>query len=223
MPAVRLNGKPTFAGTVDATGAATPANYDVTLNGNAVLRKLVRRVDALTLPSVAAPAQPAGTRNVTLNKSTDLVGEWSTLRNLTLNGDAGQIAVPSGAYGNLTATGSNGFILGVAGSTERAVYDVQNLTVTGNATLKIVGPVTLTLANGLTLVGDAGDSAHPEWLTLRVASGGVTLNGGVDLAGDVIAPNGTVTLNGNTTLKGHVTADRLILNGNSLLTGPELQ
>ncbi len=216
-PTVRLNGHPTFGGTRDSTGAATPSNYTVTLNGNALLRYLVRHVDPLPMPVVAAPAAPTGTRSVNLNKATDPIGTWSTVKDLTLNGNVGNIAVLPGTYGNLSANGNSGFILGVAGSTTRAVYNLQNLTMNGNTVLKIVGPVTITLANGVNLNGDAGETAHPDWLVLRVANGGVTLNGNVKLNGDVIAPNGTVVINGNSVLTGHVTADRLTLNGNSLL------
>uniref|UniRef100_UPI003299EF58 hypothetical protein n=1 Tax=Salmonella enterica TaxID=28901 RepID=UPI003299EF58 len=83
---------------------------------------------------------------------------------------------------------------GVAGSTTPAVYEVQSLTVSGAATLQVVGPVILNLANGVSFSGDAGSAAHPEWLTLNVAAGGVTLSGTAMLHGFVNAPAGAVSL-----------------------------
>ena len=73
------------------------------------------------------------------------------------------------------------------------------------------------MASGLSLNGAIGSEAHPEWLTLNIASGGLTLNGSATCDGVVVAPAGTVTLNGNATLSGRVECDRLILNGNGLL------
>ena len=216
-PALKLNGNPMLAGTKNGSGIATPTNYTVTLNGGAVVRYLVRRVNAIALPVVAAPAAPTGTRSVTINNSGQNAGNFATLRNLTLNSGAGHIAVPPGAYGNFTAN-SGSFILGTEGATEPAVYSLQNLTINGSASLQIAGPVILTLANGLTFNAAAGNSTHPEWFTLQVYSGGVTLNGNATLYGAIIAPNGTVTL--NAALHGTVSSDRLTLNGNALLDEP---
>ncbi|HEU0172735.1 MAG TPA: hypothetical protein VFV58_00605, partial [Blastocatellia bacterium] len=65
---------------------------------------------------------------MTLNNSSDPVGDWATLRNLTLNSNVGQIAAPAGAYGDFTANGGSGFTLGVAGSVLPTVYYFQRLT-----------------------------------------------------------------------------------------------
>jgi len=216
-PALQLNGTPMLVGTKNGPGATTPTNYTVTLNSGSVLRYLVRRVDAITLPAVAAPIAPSGTRSVTLNNAGQSAGNFATLRNLTLNSSALQIAVPPGAYGNFTAN-SGSFVLGVAGATEPAVYHLQNLSLSGGAALQIVGPVILTLANGVTINGTAGNAAHPEWFTLQIYTGGVTLNSNGALRGTIIAPNGTVTL--NAAMQGTVSSDRLILNGNALLDEP---
>jgi rhamnogalacturonan endolyase len=216
-PALKLNGSPMLAGTKNGPGAATPTNYTVTLNSGAVIRYLVRRVDAIALPVVAAPTAPAGTRSVSINNSSQSAGNFATLRNLTLNSGSGHIAVPPGAYGNFTAN-SGSFVLGIAGATEPAVYSLQNLTINGSASLQIAGPVILTLANGVTFNGAAGSAAHPEWFTLQIYSGGVTLNSNGVLHGTIVAPTGTVTL--NAALHGTVSSDRLILNGNALLDEP---
>ena len=60
-PAVHLNGMPSYGGTLDAGGSASPAGYAVTLNGGAALRHVVRRTDPAAFPTVAPPPPPAGT------------------------------------------------------------------------------------------------------------------------------------------------------------------
>ena len=216
-PEVRLNGKPVYGGTNDGTGAASPSNYTVTLNGNSTLQHVVRRTDPLALPVVTAPPAPAGTRDVSLNSAGQSPGDFATLRNLTLNGNAGSVAVPAGTYGRLTANGNSSLVLGVAGSTAPAVYNLQGLTLNGNSQVQVVGPVILNLAEGITLNGNMGNAGHPEWLELNVASGGVTLNGNIVLDGYVTAPSGTIVINGNSVLNGGVTADRLTINGKGAL------
>jgi hypothetical protein len=216
-PTVRLNGKPTFGGTVDKTGAAAPSNHQVTLNGNASLRTLFRRVDPIVLPTVSAPSAPQGTRNVTLNNASQSPGDWATLRNLTLNGNAGVRTVPPGAYGDFTANGNAAFVLGVAGATQPAIYHFQRLTLNGQSKFEIVGPVIVTVANGFSANGTFGASNNPSWLTLNIHSGGLTLNGSCSVHGYVVAPNGTVIINGNSRLVGGVVCDRLTVNGGGLL------
>lgn len=216
-PAVQLNGHPSYGGTVDGTGGATPTNYQVTLNGSAALRHLMRRTSALALPLVSAPLAPTGTVSVTLNNSGQGVSNWSTLRNLTLNGSGSQVAVPAGAYGDFTANGSSGFTLGVAGATQPSVYYFQHLTLNGQAQFHVVGPVIVIVANAVSANSPMGNAAHPEWLTLDLFSGGLTLNGSVNVYGYVAAPAGTVTLNGGSQLVGGLAADRLTLNGSSWL------
>ncbi|MFT3868557.1 MAG: Ig-like domain-containing protein [Nibricoccus sp.] len=222
LPTVRLNGSPTYGGTLDFTGIETPNNYGVTLNGGAVLRHAVRRVDAPALPVVAAVPQPAGTRYVYLNKATDPIGDFATLRNLTLNGAIGAVAIPAGTYGDLTSNGNNTFVLGVAGATEPAVYNLQRLTMNGNSTIQIVGPVVLRLANGVNFNGAGASGAADQPFTLEIANGDLTLNGSVSLSASVVIPNGRVTINGSAKLTGRVAADNLTLNGNGLLIDPGL-
>src|SRR5581483_2576566 len=104
-PTVRLNGNTGYGGTLDGAGAATPSNYQITLNGGAALRHVVRRTDPLALPMVTAPPPPSGTRSVSINNAGQSAGDFSTLRHLTLNGGVGQLAIPPGAYGDFTANG----------------------------------------------------------------------------------------------------------------------
>jgi|GEM_PF-692606 Dienelactone hydrolase and related enzymes len=216
-PNVQLNGNPTFAGIRDETGAASPANHVVTLNGNSLLRYLVRRIDPIDLPVVTAPLPPAGTRNVVLNNPGRSPGDFTTLRDLTLNGNAGSVAVPPGAYGNFAVNGNASLVLGVAGATEPAVYSLQALTLNGNSKLEVVGPVVLTLGSSVSINGTAGSAANPLWLTLQVHNGSVTLNGNAKLHGRAISPSGTLTLNGSSELNGSAASNRLTVQGNSTL------
>ncbi len=216
-PTVQLNGQPIYGGTQDGAGAETPTAHRVTLNGRAVLRHLVRRIDATAMPEIAPPALPVGTRSVALNNPSQDLGDPATLRNLTLNGNLPPVALPPGTYGTLTLNGGNVLVLGTAGVEEPELYQLQGLVMNGSSTLHLAGPVRLRLANGVTLNASAGDALRPTWLTLELAAGGLTLNGSAEFHGSVVAPTGAVILNGNSTLHGRVTADRLTINGNGLL------
>lgn len=216
-PTVRLNGSPAYGGTQDGTGSATPTNRTITLNGGASLGHVVRRTDAIALPAVAAPPPPTGTRSVSLNKSGQSPGDFSTLKNLTLNSNVGQIVVPPGTYGNFNANSGSGFVLGVAGATTPAVYNFQNLTLNSNSGFTVVGPVEVTVDGGFSTNTTMGAPGHPGWLKLRIAGGGLSLASNRIVYAHLEAPDGTLTLNGGSKLIGAVTADRLIVNGNSLL------
>ena len=217
-PTVVKNGNPTFGGVVQGSGSALPSNYQITLNGsNAQLGRLVTRTNPVALPTVAAPPNATGTRDVIINNAGQSAGDFSTVRDLTLNGSVGAVAVPPGTYRRLTGNGNSSFVFGVAGSSQPAVYNLNALTLNGGSKLEVVGPVLLTTATGLTLNAAMGSSAHPLWLDLRVAAGGVTLNGGSAIYGTVLAPSGTVSINGNSSLTGNVACDRLNMNGNALL------
>ncbi len=216
-PTVQLNGHPVYGGTLDGIGARTPTNHKITLNGSAALGHVVCRTDPISLPIVAAPPPPDGTRNVSLSNPTQSPGDFATLKDLTLTGNTGAITVPPGTYGDFTANGSDSFVLGVANATVPVVYNFQHLTLNGSSHLDVVGPVVVTLANGVSANGSIGVSAHPAWLALNFASGGLTLNGNVSVHGYVTAPSGTVTINGNSQLVGGLVADRLTINGNGLL------
>ncbi len=216
-PTIRLNGNPAYAGTLDADGSTAPTGHTITLNGGATLRHVIRRSEPQGLPAVAAPPQPNGTRNVSLDNPSQSPGDFATLKDLTLNSNVGPIAIPPGTYGDFTAHGSSHFTLGTAGSTQATVYHFQRLTFNGSSRLDIVGPVVVTLANGVSANGSLGNSAHPAWLTLNFANGGLTLNANVSVYGYVVAPYGTITINGRAQLIGGLVADQLIINGNGLL------
>src|SRR5215510_1118791 len=218
LPNVILNGSPNYGGTLDGSGATTPANYTVTLNSNTTLGHVVRRSDPVPLPAVTAPAPPTGTRSVTLNNASDPIGDWAMVRNLTLNSNVGQIAVPAGAYGDFTANGGSGFTLGVAGSVLPSVYYFQRLTLNNQTRIEVSGPVIVVVANGVSVNGGViGSADHPAWLTFDIYAGGLTLNGGANVYGYVAAPRGAVAINGNCQIVGGLASDRLTINNNGRL------
>jgi hypothetical protein len=165
---------------------------------------------------VTLPAATGGTRDVTLSDLNQGVGDFGTVRDLTLNG-GGMVVVPPGTYRALTANSGSGFVLGVAGSSQPSVYNLDSLTLNDGSQFQVVGPVLLTTATAVTLNGPVGAENNPLWLTLKVASGDVTLNGGAVLYAAVIAPSGTVTINGNSSLIGNIICDRLTVNAGGLL------
>jgi autotransporter-associated beta strand protein len=217
-PNVILNGSPNYGGTLDGGGATTPTNYTVTLNSNTTVGHVVRRTDPVQLPTVTAPTAPTGTRSVTLNNSSDPVGDWATVRNLTLNSSGGQVAVPAGAYGDFTANGGSGFTLGVAGSVLPSVYNFHRLMLNSQARIEVVGPVIVVVANGVSVNGGViGSADHPAWLTFNLYAGGLTLNSGANVYGYVAAPRGAVGINGNCQVVGGLASDRLTINSNGRL------
>ena len=225
LPSVKVNGHALLGGTLDGPGAATPTRYTVTLSGNSVVQHVVRRIDPVSLPTVATPPSGPGTRSVTLILPSQSPGNFGTLRNLTLLGNVGLVTVPPGSYGSFTAIGNCGFVLGVVGATQPAVYNLQSLVINpliGTARLKIVGPVILTVNNTVSIFGGAGSSDHPEWLLLRVANGGVVITGKDPFHGSIIAPNGTVIINPFSTLDGSVISNDLTILPDAVLSDPLL-
>jgi hypothetical protein len=217
-PGLLLNGSPHFGGTIQGSGSAQPTNHKVTLNGaGSTLGHLVTRTDPIPLPVVAAPPASTGTRSVTINAAGQRAGDFATLRDLTLNGNVGMLAVPPGTYRNFVANGGGGFILGVSGATQPSTYNLNTLTLNGQSTIQIAGPVNLTLSSALTLNASMGSAAEPSQLNLQVSSGSVTLNGGSALYAVLTAPASTVIINGNAKLVGALACDRLTINGGGLL------
>ena len=216
-PGMQINGTPNFGGVIVGTGSVTPSNYKVTLNGSVSLGHLRTRTDAIALPVLAPVPVPTGTRNVTISTAGQSIGDFATLRNLTLNGNVGQYDVPPGTFGDFITNGGSGFTLGIVGSSQPAVYNLQHLTLNGQTNLLIVGPVVINVANGFTANGTGGTSNNSSWLKINIPSGGLTLNGGSALYGFVTAPNGTIVINGNAKLIGGAIGNGLTVNGNGLL------
>ena len=216
-PTIEFAGNPNYGGTLQGTGSAQPSNYAVTGNGHFSLRHVVNRTNPVPMPVVAPPPLPAGTRDVTLSSAGQSAGSFSTIRNLTVGGNAGNIVVPPGTYGSFSVSGKNSLTLGVPGATQPAVYNFQQLTFSGNDDLRIVGPVVVTVNSSVTCGGRIGSSPNPGWLKLRIATGDLVLNGNNTIYGEVFVPNGSVRFNGNSELIGGLACNRLVLLGNNLL------
>jgi endo-1,4-beta-xylanase len=215
-PGVRLNGRPSYGGTIEGGGDPAPSDYEVVLGGAAALRHVVRRTDPVAVPEVAPPPAPTGTRNVRLTQPGQSPGDFSTIRNLSVVGSVGTVAVPPGTYGAFSVNGFSVLVLGVAGATEPAVYNLERLALAGGSTLRVVGPVVLNLGSGLSVNDSVGTTSPGGRLTVNVASGGLVLGGGSSFRATVIAPSGTVRLSG--ALWGRVVADRLVVTGDGRLT-----
>ena len=213
-PAVVVHGHPNYAGTVPGDGSSSPSGYNVILDRNCSFHDLRTRTTPVTLSAISSPPSPTGTRSVTITHPGQSYGEADTLRNLTLSRTAGLVSVPPGTYGNFAADGCSGLVIGVAGAVQPVTYSLQNLTLTGNSTMKVVGPVILTVANGFSVNGRVGNLKNPSWLQLNIVSGNLTLNCGSVVHGLVAVPNGKVTIDGNSALVGTVTSANFdLING----------
>ena len=216
-PTVVTNGSPiNYAGTVLGDGSSSPSGYQVILDANCTLHYLRTRTTPVTLPTVSRPPSPTGTRSVNVSQPGQSYGDPDTLLNLTLSGSAGLVAVPPGTYGDFTVQGP-GLVIGVAGAVQPVTYNLQNLTLSGSSTLKVVGPVILTVANGFTASGAVGSSNNPAWLQLNIASGNFTISGGSIVYGLVAVPNGLVTIDGSGTLVGTSASTNFVLSGSGLV------
>ena len=111
-------------------------------------------------------------------------------------------------------------VLGAAGASTPAVYQVQSLTLNGSARVKVLGPILVISRYTVTVSGTLGTAEHSEWLSLAISSGGLTLNSDAKAYAFVTAPTGTVILDTGADLIGEVAADRLTLNSSAVLTEP---
>ena|GEM_PF-1077587 len=225
MPAVIINGMPTYGGTIDGAGSESPTGYTVTINSGTTLDHVVRRTDPVLLPVVSTPVAPSGTRNVIISNPSQSVGDWATVRNLTLNGNVGQFGIPAGAYGTFAVSGNSSLILGSPGAIRPSIYYFQQLTLNSGAQVQIAGPVLIVVENSCSLSGSImGSAERPEWLTLHITGGGLTLNSSSEVHGYAVVPAGQVTINNNSKLSGWLAADRLTLNSHGLLklSGPAI-
>jgi len=212
------DGHPTFAGIIEGSDSTQPSNYQLNLSGNASLRFLITRTDPMTLTAVALPPQPAGTRIVSLTSTSQNAGDFSTLRDLSLSGNAGAVIVPPGTYGKFSASSRTAFVFGIANATEPSTYNLEELSLSGSSELRLAGPVILNVKNKVSLVGSTlGAAEDPKRMSLAIAGEGLSLSGGAVLYGIVRAPEGLVSITGKSRVRGTVSCDRLQVNGNGVL------
>ncbi|HEX6651003.1 MAG TPA: hypothetical protein VF075_15735, partial [Pyrinomonadaceae bacterium] len=129
-PAVSVSGSANYQGTIAGAEDTQPSGYPITITGNATLRHLITRTSPIQLEVVQTPPAPTGTRDVVLSQTSQSAGDFATLRNLTLIGRAGAVAVPPGTYGAFAAGSHNAFVFGVANSTTPTVYNLESLSLT---------------------------------------------------------------------------------------------
>jgi RHS repeat-associated protein len=218
-PTVTLNGHPSFGGVIEGFEDSLPMGYALSMSGNASLRYLITRTNPTELETVVPPPAPNGTRDVSVLKEGQGVGDFQTLRNLSLSGKAGAVSVPPGTYGSFSASGRTTLVLGLENATEPATYNLQGLTLSGGSDLRLAGPVVLTVGGGgVALTGSsAGAADNPHRLLLKVAGGEVKVNGNGVLYGVVRAPQSVVNISGNGRLRGTLTCDRLSVSGNGVI------
>jgi hypothetical protein len=111
-PDIRLNGNASHGGVVDEAGSTVPSGYLITMNGGArIAGKIHIHSDPTALPSdiPTSVPQPAGTRTVIVNSASDIasIGDWRTIRNLTVNAANLSVDVPPGDYGDFTVNGNS--------------------------------------------------------------------------------------------------------------------
>lgn len=211
-PTVVSNAGSNYGGTLEGPGATQPTTHTVTIAATAVVRHVVTQVDPVTLPTLTAPPATTGTRTVTLSQPSQTAGDFSTLRNLTIGGTAGTVAVPPGTYGSFIVNGNGVLQLGVAGESTPVVYNVQSISINqlrNSASLAVVGPVILNVGGSATFFGPTGSVEHPEWLTINVVGGAVNVNHTAAVHGHIVAPARSVSISGTSVLHGSVVADQL--------------
>ncbi len=223
-PVVLHSHPASYAGTLVGSENPDPTNYTITIKGNSTLRHVVARTNPIELEVVNAPPPPAGTRDVSINKASETIGDPATLRNLSISGNAGTVAVPPGTYGSFSASGRNVLVFGVANSQTPTIYNLEELTLTGSSELRLAGPVVLTVKNRVTLTGSTlGAADDPKRLLLRIATpltdgeDALKVAGNAVLYGIVRAPQGTITITGSGRVRGTVSCNYLFVNGNGVL------
>lgn len=227
-PRINRNGNGIYRGTITGSGSPQPTNHTININANTTINHIVTQTDAIEMPTVPIPPTSQGTRDVSLSQNQS-PGDFSTIRNLTINSNYGQLEIPQGTYGNFVANSNSTFVFGVEG--QATTYNLTGLTLNSNSQLIVRGAVTINLLNQINLNSNCkmGNPLNPIALALNVARGGLTLNSNAEFYGVVTAPTGIFSINSNSKFTGLVICDRATLNANSLLkpivgdtTGPEL-
>lgn len=192
--------------------------------GDQAVRGQIRAVERYELPSVLAPTKPVKSAKLEIGTMKVSPAELMAAGNLTVKmKDGGEgIMLPPGAYGSCVIENGTVF-LGLAGSDQPVRYEFRSLVVQRGGTLRVAGPVVVTLANGDVWQGSLGDSAMPFWLDVRVASGEVTLASGCSFYGFLSAPASTVTVESRAALSGGLLGDTLVVNagGKVALVDPD--
>ncbi len=211
-PNININGSITYNGTVVGTGNSTPTGHSININSGVSLGHVVTKTNPISISPVAPPPQPQGNVNLSLNPDQP-VSSFTNVRDITLNSNYGQLVVPEGTYGNLTANTNAGFTFGVEG--QNTTYNLQGLTLNSSAQLLIRGNVTLVVNNIFNLGSPStiGSQNNPIGLLIRTPSRNLNLNTNAKIYGVIQAPLANVNVNTGALIKGSLVCDRLNLNG----------
>jgi len=228
-PQINVGNGTQLLGIQDGDGDASPSNYTIDLQDNCSAGHIVRRTDPAGMPVVHDMISPQGTRSVSLKKATDSPGDFATLRDLSVSGQAGVIEVPTGAYGSFDAGGGGGFILGQAGSEETSIYYFEELTLNTDGELQVVSPVIIVIGSNFRVKGHCvmGNQVHPEWLQIELTAGVADLGDPLEdptslgnhsmVYGAFVAPFSYMIVNAHTELMGRIWCHGLRVNANGVL------
>jgi len=223
-PAVLHSHPASYGGTLVGSENPEPSNYTITIKGSSQLRHVVARTNPIELENVPAPPAPTGTNDLSISHKGQQISDPTTLRNLSVSGNADPIIVPPGTYGAFSASGRNELVFGNANSQTPTVYNLEELTLTGSSELRLLGPIVLHVKNRVTLHGSTlGAADDPKRLLLKIATGlsdpedALRVSGNAVLYGIVRAPQGTITIEGSGRVRGTVTCNYLFVNGNGVL------
>ncbi|RPI29625.1 MAG: hypothetical protein EHM61_00940, partial [Acidobacteria bacterium] len=219
-PTIDLQQGASYAGTVDEGGRADP-NYRIQLQKDVQLPgKIHIRTDPVPLPAdiPASVPPPAGTRKVTINKAEDVadIGDWKTVRDLTVNAPDLTVDVPAGDYGQFTINGP-GVVRFSAGDYNFA----SGLSLHQKSAVEVGGPGSITLGTSFTSNGGkirVVSGVKPHQLRVNILGNTVNLSGDATVEALVRAPQAHATLTGETVLvRGQLIADRLTMNAGKIV------
>ncbi len=217
-PSIQLNSGAQHSGTIDDGGPSSPG-YAVSLMGVKLPGKIHTHAHAITLPSDFPSSVPAaaGLRTLTIRTQSDVaaIGDWQTVRDLSVTRAGLSIDVPPGNYGTFTVNG-NSRLNFTAGT-----YNFANtFNLDGSASLQATGVVTINVGQNLTINSGAlvlGSYTSPGDVRLNVLGSSLNINGSSQVSGLVRAYNGAVTLNGTAQVRGQVIANSFTLNGGKVI------
>ena len=135
---------------VEGDGSPKPSNYEIKLEDDSFVERIVNRTRLSDLPEVGPVMPASGIRKVDIEKPTDTIGNPSTIKDLRLHLQEGkkkdkgsdnqgiQIYLPAGAYGKLSVHDDSTLVLGTAGAVEPEVYSFDELDVKESGQIEVV-------------------------------------------------------------------------------------
>ncbi|HXK60732.1 MAG TPA: hypothetical protein PLP42_12660, partial [Acidobacteriota bacterium] len=218
-PTIELQQGASYGGVIDEGGTPEPS-YKIQLQKDFKLPgKIHIRTDPVPMPGdiPASVPQPAGSRKVNVNKPDDLeaIGDWKTLRDLTVTANGLTIEVPPGNYGKFTVNGP-ALLRFAAGDYSFA----SGLDLHQQSVVEVAGAGSITLGTSFNCNGGKirlVSGITPHQLRLNVLGSTLNLNGDTEIEALVRAPHAHANLNGQVIVRGQLIVDRLTLNGGTII------